>query len=95
MAYRERQQLIALIAKMAMAMGLKAGMRRHVDVEGEIWDGTYMNMVYIDLPSGQVSWHIHDSELPLFSFLPPYEKEWDGHTVEEKFRRIREAVETL
>ena len=42
----------------------------------------------MDLPNGQVSWHIPDSELPLFDFLFPYAGEWDSHTAEEKYERV-------
>jgi len=35
-------------------------------------------VAYIELPTGQVSWH-----------LPQHAIAWDGHTTEEKFRRIR------
>ena len=37
-------------------------------------------VMYIDLPEvGQVSWH-----------LPAYAREWDGHTVTEKYWRVKE-----
>lgn len=35
-------------------------------------------VVYIDLPTGQVSWHI-----------TAYAGEWDGHTTEQKYERCR------
>ena len=47
----------------------------------------------------QLTWHIHDSDRPLFDHLSyaPIKKsnfgylnnEWDGHTTEEKYRRLR------
>lgn len=46
-------------------------------------------IVFIDLPAGQVCWHIHDSELPLFMHLPRNTgRKWDGHDHEEKYRRV-------
>lgn len=35
-------------------------------------------VVYIELPTGQVSWH-----------MPAHPREWDGHTTEQKYARIR------
>lgn len=35
-------------------------------------------VAFIELPTGQVSWHI-----------APHPIEWDGHTTEEKYRRIK------
>ena len=52
------------------------------------WDPEWTNVVFIDLPFGQVSWHIHDSEMPLFADLPPYDRPWDGHTTAEKYARL-------
>lgn len=40
----------------------------------------------------QVTWHIHDSELPMFSHLTPSMNHWDGHSTEEKYRRLAALV---
>lgn len=37
----------------------------------------------------QLSWHIHDSEIPLFDHLTYQAFEWDGHLNEDKYRRLR------
>lgn len=79
-AYSERNKLVRLLASLYPS-GLKA-----TSIEG--WDPDWHWCVYIDLPTGQASWHIHVSEYPNFSHLPNYEGEWDGHTTEEKYRRI-------
>jgi hypothetical protein len=42
----------------------------------------------IDLPNGHVTWHIPDSELPLFDFLSQYEGAWDSHTTAQKYARV-------
>ncbi len=42
----------------------------------------------MDLPNGQVSWHIPDSELPPVVFLPQYAGTWDSHTTAEKYERV-------
>lgn len=88
-AYAERNKCVALIAQMALAMGLTAGIGVHPE-EDTSWESDWRNIVFIDLPSGQVSWHIHDSETEMFMFLPVYPGKWDGHDTEEKYRRVLE-----
>lgn len=90
-AYSERNKCVAGLARMALALGLTAGLGRHSNLD-DSWEDDWRNIVFIDLPSGQVSWHIHDSELPQFEFLPPYEKPWDGHSTEEKYQRVISAL---
>lgn len=86
-AYGERDRCVALIAKMAVALGYKAGIGRHPESD-EKWERDWMNIIFIELPTGQVSWHIHDSELSFFDGLPKYSEPWDGHTTEEKYQRV-------
>lgn len=89
-AYAERNKCIMGMAKMALDLGYTAGLGMHEDKPGELWDDDWRHIVFIDLPTGQVSWHIHDSEVPLFNFLPVYEGVWDGHTTGEKYERLME-----
>lgn len=85
-AYRERDQLVALISSI-----WPSWLGRH---EGE-WQDAWRNIVYVQTPAGQLSWHIHDSEMPLFDHLAfDASKPWDGHTTEEKYERIRKLVTT-
>lgn len=84
-AYSERNQCVALIARFALAYGCRVGIAKTA-IEG--WDEAWHGCVYIDLPTGQVSWHYHDSEAHLFDFLPPYLGAWDGHTTLEKYERV-------
>lgn len=88
--YAERNNCVVLIAKMALDIGLRVGLGLHADVEGEGWENDWRHIVFIDLPAGQVSWHMHDSELHKFAFLPVYGGVWDGHDTEEKYRRVLE-----
>lgn len=85
-AYLERNSCVAALAKLAVAMGWKAGLGKHTG-EGP-WDSEWTNIVYINLPSGQVSWHIHDREMVLFNWLAPYLGKWDGHGTREKYERL-------
>lgn len=82
--YLERNTLVALLARM-----FPSGLRSTTVENAENWDPEWRNCVYIDLPTGQVSWHYHDREHPLFAGLGAYTKPWDGHTTERKYERIR------
>lgn len=79
-AYKERDMLVAALSKL-----FPAWIGYHTDKE---WEDDWRTIIYIKLPTGQVSWHIHDSEKPLFSHLDPGLEEWDGHTTEEKYDRL-------
>jgi hypothetical protein len=83
-AYRERNTLVAFLSHIYPA-GLKA-----TAIAG--WDEEWHGCVYIDLPTGQASWHYHNNEAHLFAHLPPYEKEWDGHSNEDKYERLTLAA---
>lgn len=90
-AYTERNQCVALIATMARLLGWNAGIARHPE-EDKSWEDDWRTLAFIDLPSGQVSWHFHDSECNLLSNLPVYRGTWDGHDTPEKYRRVRAAL---
>lgn len=96
---RERAFIVATLARMAFNVignHWPAWVAPH-------WGPNWLNVVYVHLPTGTVSWHIHKDELPLFDFLPhltveemardyaaPYQ--YDGHSTDEKYRRIYEYV---
>jgi hypothetical protein len=84
-AYLERNRCVALIARMALALGQRAGVARTA-IEG--WSEDWHGCVYIDLPAGQASWHYHDSQASLFDGLPAYKGAWDGHSTPEKYERV-------
>lgn len=88
-AYSERDTVVASLAWACKLLGWRVGLGRHV---GENWDEDWRNIVFIDLPTGQVSWHVHDSEMPMFDGLPPYCAPWDGHSTPEKYERLRRAL---
>jgi len=82
-AYSERNRLVAALSKL-----LPSWLERHPDEDTE-WEDDWRWIVFIDPPSGQMCWHIHDSELPLFKHLAPSDAgEWDGHTTDEKYERL-------
>jgi hypothetical protein len=86
-AYRERDKLVA-----ALSVFFPAWLERHP--EEEEWEDDWRWTVFIlgDAPSGQMAWHIHDSELPLFDHLQRSKgHRWDGHSTEEKYERLANA----
>lgn len=82
-AYRERNLLVQALTKL-----FPSYLARH-DENDMGWDRDWMWIVYIDLPTGQVSWHLHDSEVQLFSHLEVQENKWDGHNTERKYERLQ------
>ena len=85
-AYQERDQLVAALSAM-----FPASLERHPD--GEEWDDDWRWIVFIDLPTGQATWHIHDSELPMFDHLPRLAgRTWDGNTTPEKYARLAAII---
>lgn len=95
-AYRERNAVVAALARAAIALGRSAWLGEH-DPSDEAWEKDWRGIVFVDLPTGQVSWHIHDSERPLFEFLSVpslvalkgVRSTYDGHTTPEKYERLR------
>jgi hypothetical protein len=83
-AYSERDQLVCALSKL-----FPASLERHPD-EDVTWEDDWRWIVFIDLPTGQATWHIHDSEVPMFKHLQRLQgRKWDGHTTTEKYQRLR------
>lgn len=57
----------------------------------------HRTIVYVELPTGQVSWHIPNSQVHLFRHLDWKKKgrHWDGHTTKEKHQRIKRLIRKL
>lgn len=72
--YDTRFRLVWQAVDHARAVGYSAGVR--IDPTEPEWP-----VVYIELPTGQVSWH-----------MPQHPETWDGHDTAEKYRRLREFV---
>ena len=78
-AYTERDMLVAALSKLLPA---RLGPNDQPE-PGWTW------IVFIDGPTGQLSWHIHDSELSWFDHLDRVEYgQWDGHSTVEKYARL-------
>ncbi len=88
-AYSERNRLVSFLARL-----YPAHLKRHPD-DDKTWEDEWRCIVCIHSPAGQLTWHIHDSETKQFGFLnrkpdPFTDCVWDGHTTEEKYRRLAE-----
>nr|WP_244308857.1 hypothetical protein [Streptomyces monomycini] len=88
-AYRERAQLLAWLATTHPAVLAPAP-----DVDEPGWQ-----ILYLNAPCGQLSWHIAPRDTALFTHveLVPADDpraQWDGHTTDEKYERIRGAIGT-
>jgi len=82
-AYSERNKLVAALSKL-----LPASLERHPE-EDKDWEDDWRWIVFIDAPTGQLSWHVHDSELPMLDHLERGTgRSWDGHTTDEKYERL-------
>jgi hypothetical protein len=81
-AYAERNKLVAALSKL-----LPSHLARHPD-EDTAWEDDWRWIVVINGPAGQMTWHIHDSEREQFNHLDVQTFTWDGHTTDEKYRRL-------
>ncbi len=72
--YPKRNLNVYLALAAALRCGYPAGIK--VDEREPEWP-----VAFIDLPTGQVSWH-----------LPQYEKAWDGHSTAMKSERVLEYL---
>ena len=86
-AYRERNHLAAFLSHLYPA-GIEVFDNPELSQE---WFGC----VYVDLPTGQVSWHYNEHESHLFSHLKTYNKKWDGHSSDEKYDRLMRAAKMV
>ncbi len=81
-AYMDRNLAVQVLAILARQQGYQIGIRNREDD----WP-----ILYVDLPTGQVSWHIPKDEI--VALLPDYPGEWDGHDLKEKRDRLRRFLE--
>lgn len=53
-------------------------------------------VLYIEAPTGQLSWHIHPDDVWLFPRVPVVEEyPWDQHSTRTKYKRIRQLTAQL
>lgn len=82
-AYKERDSLVRYLSTQ-----YPSHLMRHPDSDTE-WEDDWRWIVCIHSVAGQMTWHIHDSELYGFGHLVRTQfNDWDGHTTEEKYKRL-------
>ena len=87
-AYWERNQLVAYLSRL-----FESWMEKHPSKDDQ-WEDEWRNVVFIDLPQGLYSWHIHDSEISYFQHLILREgNSWDGSTTDEKYKALLKKPE--
>lgn len=88
-AYTERNRLVAALARLLPATDSDsyAWLAEH-DPDDAGWDPEWRTIVFIQGPTGQLSWHLHDSDVALFNGLPRGNNQWDGHSTPEKYERV-------
>ncbi|MFD8820812.1 hypothetical protein ACFV1C_00335 [Streptomyces sp. NPDC059605] len=82
--YRERAHLVAHLA------ALHPSHIGHTDPAAPDWA-----VVTIETPAGQMTWHIADRDMDLFTHVQPTNRicrGWDGHTTDEKYQRMRDLT---
>ncbi len=82
-AYIDRNLAVLVLAKLAQQQGYTVGIKQ--DPKEPDWP-----VMMIELPSGQVGWHIPASEL--IGEWEPFLGEWDGHNLNEKRQRLTEFI---
>jgi hypothetical protein len=97
-AYWERNQLVAALSKIYPAW---LGYHKEPDWEDDWRTIVYIKIPVLKkgpsiavsnpdyIQEMQISWHIHDSDRKYFEHLDPGPEEWDGHTSEDKYERLR------
>jgi len=87
-AYSERNKLVAYLSTIRTNTLLNCYLARHPEEDTE-WEEDWRWIVVFETTQGQMSWHIHQSEFPLFRHLKILKNyAWDGHTTEEKYNRL-------
>lgn len=78
-AYLDRNLAVMALAILAQQQGYPVGIKQDPQQPG--WP-----VIMIDLPTGQVGWHIPESDLR--GSWQEYPGEWDGHNLKEKRQRM-------
>ncbi len=85
-AYFDRNQSVMAFARLALKLGYHVGLK--TDPDEPDWP-----VLMIDLPGGQVGWHLPEDEI--IGDWPEYSGEWDGHSLKEKRKRLKTLIETV
>lgn len=83
-AHQDRNMLALAFAKVCIDSGYVVGIKEDPE-ENDNWP-----VLFIELPTGQVSWHIPRNEL--IGDISQYSGCWDGHTLKEKRDRLKDFI---
>jgi len=83
--YTERAQCVIALARAASALGCRVGFREDPDLGSAT---AQWPVLFIDLPTGQVSWHLTVEDRRSAVDIGAYLGEWDRHDTPEKYRRL-------
>lgn len=86
-AYTERAHLLSFLSTWAESV------LSYNDPKEPTWA-----VLYVNVPTGQMTWHIAPSDMHLFNHVPvvpgdDLRAQWDGHDTEEKYKRFRVMTE--
>lgn len=80
-AYYERNALVAALSKLFPAWLMK-------HPPDPSWEPAWTDIVCIETPEGQLTWHLHESHLHMFAHLVLCPNNYDGHSTVEKYERL-------
>lgn len=91
-AYKERNIVLAAFAWMIhnskSEIPACVYLSRHPDSD-ESWEDDWRNILVIEVYNKhQLTWHLQDEEMHLFSGLPQKSYVWDGHTTAAKYAKL-------
>lgn len=89
--YKERNACVGTLAHLAARLGYTVRMGTHYPCRAH---PDWHDVVFVELPTGQVSWHLKRGEkeelhLSRFPYVSGLGGGWDGHTTEKKYARMR------
>lgn len=82
-AYEERNKLVAVLSKL-----FPSHLTEH-PADDPNWDRDWLNIVIIQFPEFQASWHLHRDHLKYFNHLKKGPNTWDGHSTEDKYENLQ------
>ncbi len=93
LVYEERNRVVALVAALAVQAGYPVWLGKVNDAT-EGW--TFAIYIEFPLPTGQVSWHLPDTLLPLVDWLPRQADGWDRTPGQgSKYARLEAFIQRL
>lgn len=77
-AYSERMIAVRALVSLALRHSYKCGIGWDDSTTEADKDIGWGNVLYVELPEGQMSWHISPHDWFMFKDLPKFDGKWDG-----------------